>query len=611
MAVNLSDKSCASQPTQDILESPSTSSVISSQFVATPPNPPNVDITADERNEPWRTNNGRGRRRNNQRDRYRNLPVNHELFGRNPAPTYLRHFVIGSVSGENLAETDTIAANKQLETVLGGRPKKVNELRNGQLSVEVGSKTQSEAIVQLRALNDIPVCVTPNDRLNQTKGTIRYYNKPGHSYEKMLSEMKDCKAIDIYQMKRKINGILEPLPTYIITFATNQLPEEIKIGWTVCSVQLYIPRPRRCFKCQRFGHGKANCRSTSDICHICSEDKHDGQCEEPAKCANCLGNHPASSKDCYHYQFEEEVLATQAKEHLSYSDARKKVNIRFPQNNTTTIARVVGRGPAPIRRPPLPPSQGERRQLNDNPSMTLQPAQPMTSHTSTEERMQGMQNVSQSNGPQSSHERAEIAAKQRSSLDRRSERFDETQIRQEANKSQLTDNKKHNLPKPQRTQSQGKREQTADRLSQTQPSSANNPGREPQPKRYRKQSESPPQRKRNTNEPNAQKMNIQNEQKMQGKKNEKVKNKTVNNTKKTTEMSTVDDNVGNFRIKYPMPPSVPTFLPPIEATKTALQSAMGESTKTTTNIQVVTANFHRRASNELTESEIEDIAENY
>ena len=117
---------------------------------------------------------------------------------------------------------------------------------------------------------------------------------------------------------RKHNGMLENLPTYIDTFDSCHLPEKVSVGWTKCPIDLYIPRPRRCFKCQAFGHGTNSCRAQVSTCQNCGESEHETRCSKQAKCANCLEAHPATSRDGYFYKFEEEVLAIQAKVRISY-----------------------------------------------------------------------------------------------------------------------------------------------------------------------------------------------------------------------------------------------------------------------------------------------------
>ncbi|XP_074035496.1 uncharacterized protein [Leptinotarsa decemlineata] len=58
---------------------------------------------------------------------------------------------------------------------------------------------------------------------------------------------------------------------------------------------------RQCHRCQYFGHAQRCCHATAR-CVKCGEQHETRECqkqrEEPAKCANCLGAHPASYRGC-------------------------------------------------------------------------------------------------------------------------------------------------------------------------------------------------------------------------------------------------------------------------------------------------------------------------
>lgn len=303
-----------------------------------------------------------GRRPNRQRRKlHETYQTNFSIFDNVVPDEFIKFFTISSADGQNLAETDTILANRQIELALKGKPKKIIETRAGHLSIEVCNKAQSDAIIKINKLNDITVTVTSDDRMNQTKGTIRYYNKPGYSTERIKKELEIFKVTDIYQMESKKDGKTEKLPTYILTFNTCNLPNEVSIGWTKCPVRLYIPRPRRCFKCQAFGHGATNCRSkTGGICQNCAKPQHDAPCRNETKCSNCDEPHPASSRECFYYKFEQEILATQAKDHLSYPEAKRLVSTRYARPMTSYANVASGRNTSAAvipKRPILQPNR--------------------------------------------------------------------------------------------------------------------------------------------------------------------------------------------------------------------------------------------------------------
>jgi hypothetical protein len=58
--------------------------------------------------------------------------------------------------------------------------------------------------------------------------------------------------------------------------------------------------PRRCFKCQKFGHLAFRCPETIEICGNCAQEGHnDKNCESnTTKCSNCKGPHRANDPGC-------------------------------------------------------------------------------------------------------------------------------------------------------------------------------------------------------------------------------------------------------------------------------------------------------------------------
>ena len=118
-------------------------------------------------------------------------------------------------------------------------------------------------------------------------------------------------------------------------FDTTKLPDKVNIGWTSCPVRVYIPRPRRCYKCQKFGHGSTTCRSRIDICGKCGKVAHHGDCTEEACCVNCGGPHPSFIRACPTYKREQEIIANKVKNNIPYNEAKIEVNRYFVRPNAT------------------------------------------------------------------------------------------------------------------------------------------------------------------------------------------------------------------------------------------------------------------------------------
>lgn len=131
----------------------------------------------------------------------------------------------------------------------------------------------------------------------------------------------------------------------VLTFQSTTLPDAVKAGYLHCRVRPYVPNPRRCFNCQRFGHGSQNCRGKA-TCAKCGKNDHSADsCSNEAHCVNCGDPHPAYSRSCKTWKEEKEVLSLKVKENLSYPEARR----RFAFLRKGGYAQVVQRGPAPLK----------------------------------------------------------------------------------------------------------------------------------------------------------------------------------------------------------------------------------------------------------------------
>lgn len=248
---------------------------------------------------------------------------------------FTKYFCITSDSGKNLSEINVIKANKEIERLLGAPPKSITETRAGHLIIEVRNRNQSNNITNLTRLDTTAVKVEAHKTLNTVKGTIYYRNHPNYSTQELLEELEKFNVTEIYQTKRRINGTLCDQPVYILSFNVCNLPSQINIGWTKCSVRQHIPRPRRCTKCQMFGHGINVCREEVGTCYNCGEDLHELPCNKQPKCPNCEESHPATSPLCFYYRLEQETIAMQCKERIPYPEAKRIVKSRFIQAKTT------------------------------------------------------------------------------------------------------------------------------------------------------------------------------------------------------------------------------------------------------------------------------------
>ena len=127
--------------------------------------------TMDKRGS--RSGRGQGRNTGQQRNNRFKLK-SHQVYHQNQQllenmftnQYYKKYFTIQASSGENLSEIDVIKANKQMEGILKGKPKKVTELRNGTLFVEVSNKDQSNNIRSMKKQDNTNIIVEEHQKLN-------------------------------------------------------------------------------------------------------------------------------------------------------------------------------------------------------------------------------------------------------------------------------------------------------------------------------------------------------------------------------------------------------------------------------------------------------------
>ena len=163
--------------------------------------------------------------------------------------------------------------------------------------VEVNCGAYSNNLLKLTQIGDMPVRVSAHRSLNYAKGMVRFrqaaqdltnedlardLNMSRHNREQ--PQVKDASRVTITKGGKKVQT-----GTFFLTFDAPTLPEHIFLGFEKFDFEKYIPLPRRCFKCQQFGHGARTCRTTEDICPLCSGTHKQDDCpnKESPKCPNC------------------------------------------------------------------------------------------------------------------------------------------------------------------------------------------------------------------------------------------------------------------------------------------------------------------------------------
>ena len=225
-------------------------------------------------------------------------------------PAQYRKFLMMTFDNKRIQDFDLFNVYKEIVSKCERKPK-LTPQHDGGLLVEVSSMKDSETILSLSLLNGVETKCSPHVTLNQCKGVIFSTDLLKYSEARLQEEFAEQGVVDVRRIKKRENGLEISSPFLILTFNLLRLPNTIQAAWLNLKVRPYIPRVRRCFYCQKFGHMRNNCRKAQKgqkpICKNCGEEEH-GLCTKPPHCTNCNGNHDASSNKCNKYIFEKEIL---------------------------------------------------------------------------------------------------------------------------------------------------------------------------------------------------------------------------------------------------------------------------------------------------------------
>ena len=190
----------------------------------------------------------------------------------------------------------------------------------------IESKLLKTTKLNLTMDNVIPITVSPHYNLNTKKGVIRCPDIKDCSDEEILDGLKDEGVIKLDRIL--VNRKQETNRDIYIDLPKSDLAKIHQGGLLQGGVSQFIPNPIRCYKCQKFGRTKFNCRK-NEVCNKCGKEDHtDSQeCTNEAKCVNCQGNHASNDKTCPKWKEEKKIQRIKAERGISYTDAKKQMDI--------------------------------------------------------------------------------------------------------------------------------------------------------------------------------------------------------------------------------------------------------------------------------------------
>ena len=260
-------------------------------------------------------------------------------------PAFKRYLVIKHENtDQKMTDISPFKIERKMKKVLGKKHVcKLSSLRSGLLLVEVDQKQLYDRLMTTKKLDDIPVIIEEHTGLNTSKGIVFCDSEAigKMSNDEIKSEMESQNVTEVYRVIQKREGEEDrETNMYILTFSTPTLPKEVKMGYIKLNVKLYIPNPRRCFNCQRYGHGKNTCTHET-VCALCGESGHEygaEVCSQQKKCYHCEQEHETTSKECPMWKLEKMILEDKIRNNITFGQARSRV-----YSSNTELAALIPR----------------------------------------------------------------------------------------------------------------------------------------------------------------------------------------------------------------------------------------------------------------------------
>ena len=212
-----------------------------------------------------------------------------------------------------------------------GEIKFAREYDDGNLLIGCSDETQMEKAKMLKMVGGKEVMMVVQvgehrvQRPKMSKGVIT-----GIAVEIEEEELKKSlvtPGIEVVSVKRMTKGPeKEKSESVLIEFKGEEIPGRVYVGCMSYYVREYIPKPMRCFKCQKFGHIAKFCKEKRR-CARCSGDHEYGECEgkEKPKCCSCGGEHSVAFGGCPIMKKEVEIQKVKVLEKITYAQAVKKI----------------------------------------------------------------------------------------------------------------------------------------------------------------------------------------------------------------------------------------------------------------------------------------------
>uniref|UniRef100_A0A8D8Q8F0 CCHC-type domain-containing protein n=1 Tax=Cacopsylla melanoneura TaxID=428564 RepID=A0A8D8Q8F0_9HEMI len=143
-------------------------------------------------------------------------------------------------------------------------------------------------------------------------------------------DARNFKVVSIQRLNRRINvensgSKYVPSSSIKLVFEGQSLPAYVYLFHVKGEIEAFLQPVLQCFKCFRYGHTNARCRSPVPKCKFCSEvipgDMKDHICNKKF-CCNCHDAHcPSSKQDCPEFKRQSNIKNLMVSKPLSFHEA--------------------------------------------------------------------------------------------------------------------------------------------------------------------------------------------------------------------------------------------------------------------------------------------------
>ena len=189
-----------------------------------------------------------------------------------PKKPYVPRFLIihSEVEGKDISLLSPFLIEKAIMSI-AGEPKSIKNLRSGDLLIQCTKQPHEANLLKMKTFCGLKCTVKPHKSLNTSKGIVRCPALSKQSCEHILEFMGEQGVTDVRRINVHRDGVLKPTNTFVFTFDSPVLPANVKIGFIQAKVDVYIPNPLRCYKCQVFGHHENKCAVKPGTCNKSTE----------------------------------------------------------------------------------------------------------------------------------------------------------------------------------------------------------------------------------------------------------------------------------------------------------------------------------------------------